>query len=105
MYIHGTLATGEAFEADMDTEPWIGQRTKDGKFIKGIRSNDGKFILSHSRVGKFTTSFIPARTWKRCCDWGNPVECPRSGRRKKFEVTYKLYSYVLILVLKFANFA
>ena len=57
VYIHGTLATGEAFEADMDAEPWIGQQTKDGKFIKGIRSNDGKFILSHSEGWKVYNEF------------------------------------------------
>lgn len=49
VFIHGTLANGDLFEANLNMEPLIGQQTNDGKFIQGIRLKDQKFIVSHSK--------------------------------------------------------
>ena len=49
VFIHGTLANGDLFEANLNIEPLIGQQTNDGKFIQGIRLKDQKFIVSHSK--------------------------------------------------------
>jgi hypothetical protein len=49
VYIHGILATGDAFEANLNSEPLIGKQTVGGKFVKGMRLKDNKFIISHSK--------------------------------------------------------
>ena len=68
VYIHGTLASGEAFEADMDAEPWMVNEPRMGSSSKVSAQMTANLSFPIPRVGKFTTSFIPARTWKRCCD-------------------------------------